>query len=279
MKKLFSIKDDGIFDVVEEGKVYAIYDYSCSKWLFYDAIGKLLPNYQRPHRECSIYDNQSTDDNDQVTPMIDGFYGYSTGELQYHPDGFDGRVGIKNRNGAKITEEVFSELTYFSNGLCPVRNKEGKWGCIDKTGKLVISHQFSEAPQFNQFGVAVGDHTLIDRNGKEIVGTELNSISDCWEENRYYIFGLLSAAQMEAVTQCGTAEGIRQDVYDTKLRKFVIRGIPECKLNIGCFDGEGEVIIAAVEMLRDFDEIWIEAKGTICAKKAGYITVFDYYQN
>lgn len=277
MKKLFTIPNGSSVFVAEEGKVYGLCNWEKQEWAFCNAEGQLIPDYQPPEQED--IDDQHTDDRYQVTPMIDGFYGYSTGDIRYHPDGFDGQVGIKDRNGTIITEEIFAELTHFSNGLCPVRNKEGKWGCVEKTGKLVIPYQFSEAPQFNRYGVAVGDHTLIDCNGKEIIGTELNLIDDCWEENRYYVFGLLPAVQMESICQCGTAEAVWLDVYDTKLRKFVIRGIPECKLHLDCYDGEGEVIVAAAEMLDDFDEIWVEAKGTICAKKAGYLTVFDYYQD
>ena len=130
MKKLFSTNINGIADVAEEGKVYGIYDYALNKWLFLDAIGQPLPNYKRPDCEASIYDDQYTDDKTQITPMIDGFYGYSTGDIRYHPDGFDGQVGIKNKDGTKITEEVFAELTHFSNGLCPVRNKEEKYAQV-----------------------------------------------------------------------------------------------------------------------------------------------------
>ena len=281
MKKMFSMDISGIADVVEEGKVYGIYDYPLNKWLFFDAIGQPIPNYKRPPCEASIYDKQYTDDKTQITPMIDGFYGYSTGDIHYHPDGFDGQVGIKNKDGAKITEEIFAELTYFSNGLCPVRNKEGKWGCVDTTGKLVLPYQFCDAPQFNHYGVAVGDNSLIDRNGNPIPDTEygIALIEDCNEQNRYYIFGPLTAEQDEAIYQCGRAENIRLDIYDTKLRKYVVRNIPESDFSIGNFEGEGEVILAALAMIPNYDRISVEGIGTIFAKKANVVTVYDYYQN
>lgn len=281
MKKMFSMKISGIADVAEEGKVYGIYDYPLNKWLFFDAIGQPLPNYKRPPCEASIYDEQYTDDKTQITPMIDGFYGYSTGDIHYHPDGFDGQVGIKNKDGTKITEEIFAELTYFSNGLCPVRNKEGKWGCVDTTGKLVLPYQFCEAPQFNHYGVAIGDNSLIDGNGNPIPDTEFGIalIEDCNEQNRYYIFGPLNAEQDEAIYQCGRAENIRLDIYDTKLRKYVVRNIPESDFSIGNFEGEGEVILAALAMMPNYDRISVDGIGTIFAEKANVITVYDYYQN
>lgn len=279
MKKLFSTNIYGIADVAAEGKVYGIYDYSLNKWLFFDAIGQPLPNYKRPEWESSIYDEQYTGDKTQITPMIDGFYGYSTGQIHYHPDGFDGQVGIKYKDGTKITEEIFAELNYFSNGLCPVRNKEGKWGCVDTTGKLVLPYQFCDAPQFNHYGVAVGDNSLIDRNGNAIPDTELNLIEDCYEQNRYYIFGLLAKEQSDSISQCGRAKNIRLDIYDTKLRKYVVRNIPECDLAIGNFEGEGEVILAALTMMPNYDRISVDGIGTIFAEKANVITVYDYYRN
>ena len=211
--------------------------------------------------------------------MIDGFYGYSTGEIHYHQDGFDGQVGIKSKDGIKITEEVFAELTYFSNGLCPVRNTEGKWGCVDTTGKLVLPYQFCDALQFNHYGVAVGDDSLIDRNGNPILDTELDLIEDCYEQNRYYVFGLLTKEQSESISQCGRAENILLDIYDTKLRKYVVRNIPESDLAIGSFEGEGEVILAALAMMPNYDRISIDGIGTIFARKNKVITVYDYYQS
>lgn len=279
MKKMFSTSIYGIADVAEEGKVYGIYDYALNKWLFFDAIGQPLPNYKWTDCEASIYDEQYTDDKTQITPMIDGFYGYSAGKIHYHPDGFDGQVGIKNKDGTKITEEIFAELTHFSNGLCPVRNKEGKWGCVDSNGKLVLPYQFCDAPQFNHYGVAVGDNSLIDRNGNPIPDTELDLIEDCYEENRYYVFGPLTKEQSESISQCGIAENIRLDIYDTKLRKYVIRNIPESDLLIGNFEGEGEVILAALAMMPNYDRIIVDGIGTIFAEKANVITVYDYYQN
>lgn len=279
MKKLFSTNICGITDVAEEGKVYGIYNYDLNEWLFFDAMGQPLPNYKRPPCEASIHDEQYTGDKSQISPMIDGFYGYSTGEIHYHPDGFDGHVGIKNKDGTKITEEIFAELTYFSNGLCPVRNKEGKWGCVDTTGKLVLPYLFCDAPQFNHYGVAVGDNSLIDRNGTPIPDTELDLIEDCYEQNRYYVFGLLTKEQSESISQCGSAENIRLDIYDTKLRKYVVRNIPESDLSIGNFEGEGEVILAALAMMQNYDRISVEGIGTIFAEKANIITVYDYYRN
>jgi hypothetical protein len=58
----------------------------------------------------------------------------------------------------------------FSEGLAPVRSggkENGKWGCIDKTGKVVIAPQFPDKPVFKNGlakiktpqGIGYIDHT------------------------------------------------------------------------------------------------------------------------
>lgn len=279
MKKLFSISDNISLFVEEEGKVYELCDWEKEKYTFCDAAGQPLPDYQRAEREESIYDEQYTEDKTQVTPMIDGFYGYSTHKITYYPDGMDGCFGIKTTDGIKITEEIFAEVDeHFRYGLLPVRNAENLWGCIDEKGNLVIPYKFSNPLRFNQYGVAVGNDTLIDRQGNEIPGTNLNLNEYCDISYRYYTIALLTKAQCEAIEVCGTAEDIRVDIYDTKLRQYVARDVPDCKLDTMFFEGEKEVILAAMALLPDYDEIKLESKGTIYAKKDGIVNVYDYYQ-
>lgn len=43
--------------------------------------------------------------------------------------------------GQKITNEVFSDVQYFSQGLCAVK-ENGEWKFIDKSGKTVISNNY-----------------------------------------------------------------------------------------------------------------------------------------
>ena len=44
------------------------------------------------------------------------------------------------------------------------------------------------------------------------------------------------------------------------------------------FDGEEEVILAALALLPVYDEIKLESKSTILAKKDNIIDIYDYYQ-
>ena len=67
-------------------------------------------------------------------------------------------------------------------------------------------------------------------------------------------------------------------VYDTKTRKYVVKDLPECKLRLSYFDGENEVVEAAVALVEQYDAIALEGKGTLIAHKGQDITVYDYYQ-
>lgn len=279
MKKLFTISDGRAVFAIEEGKLYELVDWKKEERKFFNAAGQEIPDYQREGCEKSIYDEQYTDDKTQVTPMIDGFYGYSSCEVVYHPDGMDGCFGVKAKDGTKITEEIFAEVDKcFRYGLLSVRNSENLWGCIDEKGNLVIPFKFSDHLRFNQYGVAVGDNTLIDRQGNEITGTDLNLEDYCDISYRYFTIALISDEQREAIDSCGSAENICIDIYDTKLRKYVVRGIPDGKLDVVFFDGEEEVILAALALLPDYDEIKLESKSTILAKKDNIIDIYDYYQ-
>ena len=279
MKKLFTISNDRAVLVIEEGKVYELIDWGKKERTFCDATGQLLPDYQPAECEESIYDEQYTEDKTQVTPLIDGFYGYSSCEVAYHPDGMDGRFGVKAKDGTKITEEIFAEVDEcFRYGLLSVRNSENLWGCIDEKGKLVIPYKFGDRLRFNKYGVAVGDNTLVDRQGNEIPGTALNLEDYCDVSYRYFTIAQISDAQSESIAACGSAEDICVDIYDTKLRKYVARNIADSKLDVIFFEGEEEVILTALALLPDYDKIKLEAKSTILAKKDGIVDVYDYYK-
>ncbi len=136
-----------------------------------------------------------------------------------------------------------------------------------------------EEIRFNKYGVACGDDCLIDNKGNELPDTKLNCEEDCDEQNRYFTFAFLSEEQCNSIDKCGTADNILIDIYDTKFRRFVAKGVPECVLSLSGFDGENEVVLAAVDLVKKYDRIHLDGKGTIIAHRNDMITVFDYYQN
>lgn len=277
MKKMFTAKDQGLLDVEEEGSVYSFFDDQANKRTFLDANGNVLKNYTRPPIPDEEWDAESKD-RDFFADIGDGFYTYTTHEVTRDMDGKYGLFGIKRNNGSKLTEEIYYQVGRFCNGLCSVRVENSKWGCIDTEGRLVIPYSFSDAMYFNAYGIAVGDHTLIDRFGGQIPDTALNCIDDCGEYNRYFVFAFLNEEQIRSIGRCGTAPNITLNIYDTKHRRYAVNNVPECRLNVHCFDGEPKVLVVATELLDQYDRIHLFQKGTLLCEKDGRITVYDYYQ-
>ena len=277
MKKLFTIKDKGLPFVEVEGEVYSLSDVSSSKSTFIDAKGDMIDGYSRPDIQYDEPD-VGTDDPDFFIDNGEGFYVYTTHEVNYGIDGNCGLFGIKYGNGEKITEEIFHQVGGFYNGLCAVADEEGKWGCIDTKGNLVIPYKFCEQMEFNEYGIAIGDYSLIDLSGNEIPDTALNLVGGAGGYSRYYEFSLLNDEQLASIDKCGTASDIKINIYDTKNLAYVIKGIPDLRLDTCLFEGEPEVILAAAEMIDNYDEIHLSGKGTIICRKNTSVTVYDYYQ-
>ena len=149
----------------------------------------------------------------------------------------------------------------------------------DKNYEDYIYCDDEDAIKFNKYGIACVDDCLIDKEGNKLPDTELNCEDDCCELNRYYTFAFLNEEQCASIEKCGTAENILLDIYDTKLRKVVAKGVPECVLSLTAFDGDNEVVLAAINLVNQYDNIRLDGKGTIIAKKNDIITVFDYYQS
>lgn len=276
MKKMFTFKDQGLFWVEVEGSVYSAFNHAANRHTFFDRTGAVLENYSRP--PIQVKDPLEINDPDFLEEVGEDFYIYTTHGVTYDADGRYGLFGLKYSNGKKLTEEIYYQVGKFCNGLCAVSVEDGKWGCIDTSGRLVIPYCFCEEMFFNKFGVAVGNSTLIDRSGNELPDTVLNCIDDCGEDNRYFVFSLLDEDRLESINECGTAPDISVDIYDTKNCAYVVKGVPECRLDVHCFDGEPEVIVAAAKMLERYDKISLFKKGTLLCKKDDRITVFDYYQ-
>lgn len=274
MKKLFTIKDAHCLWVESEGSVYSTFDFERNEHTFFNSDGGVLEDYSRPPIENE--DSVKINDHDFVDEIGEGFYVYTTHEVIYDVDGPYGLFGIRHINGTQLTDEIYYQVGYFCNGLCAVSIEEDKWGCIDTEGNLIIPYQFSEEMFFNQYGVAVGNNSLIDKTGKEIPDTALNCIDECGAESRYFVFSFLNDEQLASIDERGTAPNITVNIYDTQKRKYVLKGIPECRLEVYAFDGEPEVILAAADLLDQYDSIRLTRTRTIFCEKDGYITVYDY---
>ena len=82
---------------------------------------------------------------DQAYPFSEGLAPVKLGEQWMYID----KYGTPIPNISKD----FKEITYFSEGLAAVKNKEDKWGYIDNQGKIIIEPQFDDdsnrPPKYN----------------------------------------------------------------------------------------------------------------------------------
>jgi len=65
----------------------------------------------------------------------------------------------------------------FHEGLAAIK-RDGKWGFIDKTGKVVIAPQYDYVRQFSEGLAAVqkdGKFGVIDKTGKEVIASQYDN--------------------------------------------------------------------------------------------------------
>lgn len=96
--------------------------------------------------------------------------------------GKDGKYGIFDYSGKKLTPLKYQSIWEFHGGLVRVYN-EGKWGFVNKEGKEIIALQYTEAHDFSGDRALVkknGKYGWIDREGKTVIPFEYE-----WAQNFY----------------------------------------------------------------------------------------------
>ncbi|MDR3110604.1 MAG: WG repeat-containing protein, partial [Planctomycetaceae bacterium] len=87
-------------------------------------------------------------------------------------------------DGKQLCADI-DNFQVLSEGLIAVK-KDGKWGYIDASGKIVIPFLFDEVTSF-QYGIAKVKHEkthyTIDRNGNELTDGEVNFTDDLLDKN------------------------------------------------------------------------------------------------
>jgi len=87
--------------------------------------------------------------------------------------------GFVDRTGKVTINPQFSAAGNFSEGLCAVRNTEGKWGYINKDGQLVIHPQFDWAGGFsNGRAVVQSDrkYGVIGKEGRYLINPQFSQM-------------------------------------------------------------------------------------------------------
>lgn len=88
----------------------------------------------------------------------------------------DGKWGYVNKQGKIVIQPQYQMADWFVGGLARVR-KDGQWGLIDKTGKVVIPIKYTQADNFLEGASAMAvqkgsKYGLVNRSGVEITKIE-----------------------------------------------------------------------------------------------------------
>ena len=89
-----------------------------------------------------------------------------------------GKWGFIDKTGKVVISPQFSYESEFKEGVAPVKDGK-KWGYIDKTGKMVISPQFSDAWPFAEGLAPVKDGDrwgYIDKTGKLVIPFQYGTV-------------------------------------------------------------------------------------------------------
>ncbi|MFH2094940.1 MAG: WG repeat-containing protein [Bacteroidota bacterium] len=94
---------------------------------------------------------------------------------------YEGIAKVIDINGNEAFSSGYKWVGQFKEGLAPAE-KDGKWGYIDATGKVIIDFRFESAQPFSE-GVAMvragGKAGYIGKNGEYIIKPEYQAAEDC----------------------------------------------------------------------------------------------------
>ena len=102
--------------------------------------------------------------------------------------GTDGKYGFIDKTGKVVIEPQYDYVEPFSEGMARVEVGD-KWGFVDEKGKLVIAPQFDAAHDFSEglAGVKVGKNWgFIDKTGKMVIPSKF--YDDYYGINTFYNF-------------------------------------------------------------------------------------------
>ena len=93
-------------------------------------------------------------------------------QIKLRPFYQNDKAGFKDQDGNIVIDFIYDEVHPFSVGLALVR-KNGKWGYINTSGKLVIPCKYNPAWSFTKNGLAAvcqnGKCGFINQKGKVII--------------------------------------------------------------------------------------------------------------
>jgi hypothetical protein len=156
------------------------------KWGYIDNSGKQV--IQPKYRNATSYSEgmafvvpydgvpQAIDKNGIVKfslPAAQSVENFSEGLAAYSILGAEGEIwGFVDKDGKTKIPPQYRSVSYFSDGLCAVMNRNGEWGYIDKDAEMAIDFQFENAYPFKNDRAKVatrGKWGAINKQGKFIL--------------------------------------------------------------------------------------------------------------
>jgi hypothetical protein len=173
------------------------------------------------------------------------------------PDG--GKWGFVDKTGKLVAPLIYEDVWDFSEGLAAVKMND-YWGFIDKTGRMVIPAVYDDALWFEDGLAKVekdGQYGFIDITGKEVVAPEFDAI-EFFGGARDRV-GVLQNDKWGIVDK-ESGELIITPQYD--LIKSFSNGLAavETKGKWGAINTQGQLVIPQIyDDLRGFNEGFIRA--------------------
>lgn len=98
----------------------------------------------------------------------------------------NGKYGFIDKSGRVAIPCTWNDASWFEDGLASVQDDQEKFGCINKEGKLVIPCRFEEGIDFHE-GLAImyseEDYFfVIDKNGRKVFDVEYDVSDTCFQE-------------------------------------------------------------------------------------------------
>jgi hypothetical protein len=151
------------------------------KWGYIDKTGKEVIPFIFDYTHSSFVDGLAiVEKNDKfgvidkngknIIPLI---YDYIAGyDNFFHVRNSKKKYGLSDKNGKKITPIIYEDIGYFfSENLIKVR-KNGKYGYLDNSGRVIIDFKFDDADWFSEGLASAGKNNkygYIDKTGREVI--------------------------------------------------------------------------------------------------------------
>jgi hypothetical protein len=116
-----------------------------------------------------------------IPPQFTDVHEFSDGLALVRGRDFFGYIDQTGRHVIDLNPAFSGAHEMFSEGLAAFSNQYGKWGYMDKTGKVAIEPQFEMAYSFSEGMARVkqyGKYTFIDKMGKIIAEPVFDGAED-----------------------------------------------------------------------------------------------------